>query len=72
MEFDREDVAFAGCNHLYTVRTEGPMCCATFVRHLAAGLGLVAARTIRPPVVPERVLGFALSTAWRALSVTNT
>ena len=48
------------------------MRCATLVRHLAAGLGLAAARAVRPSIAPERVLSFALSTAWRALSVTNT
>ena len=72
VEFDRENVAFATCSHLCTVQTKGTVRCATLVRHLAAGLGLAAARTVRLSVAPKRVLGFALSTAWRALSVTNT
>ena len=72
VEFDRENVAFTACSHFCTVRTEGTVRCATLVWHLAAGLGLVAARTVRPSVAPERVLGFAVSTAWRALPVTNT
>ena len=45
MEFDREDVAFAVRNLLCTVQTKGNMRCATLVRHLAGGLGLVATRT---------------------------
>ena len=70
-EFDREDVASKARSLLCTVRTEGTVRCATLVWHLAARLGLAAVRTVRPSVVPERVLGFALSTTWRALSVTN-
>ena len=71
VEFDREDVAFATCNLLCTLRTEGTVGCATLMRHLAAGLGSAAACTVHPSVEPESVLGFALSTAWHALSVTN-
>ena len=72
VEFDHENVAFAACSYLCTVRIKGTVRCATLVRYFAAGLGLAAARTVRLSVAPERVLGFALSTAWRALSVTNT
>ena len=58
VEFDREDVAFIVLSLPYTMRTERSMRCTTLVWHLAAVLGLAAACTVRPSVVPERVLGF--------------
>ena len=69
--FDREDVAFVAHSHLCTVKTKGTLRCTTLVWRLATGLGLAAARTACPSVAPERVLGCALITAWRALSMTN-
>ena len=72
VEFDCENIAFIACSHLCTVQTEGTVRCATLVRHVATGLDLAAARTIRPSVAPERVLGCALSMAWYALPVINT
>ena len=70
-EFDHENIAFAAHSLLCTMQTKGTVRCMILVRHLAGGLGLAVARTVRPSVAPERVLIFALSTVWRALSVTN-
>ena len=71
VEFDREDVAFAVRSHLCTVQIEGIVRCATLVRHLAVALNLAAARIVHPSVALEKVLGFARSMVWCALSVTN-
>ena len=60
VEFDHEGIVLIVCSLLYTVQTEGIVCCVDLVQHLVAKLNLTVVRTVCPTVAPERVLGFAL------------